>query len=220
MTTREKILQMIRDYKVIAIARGADKACLDLAQALYEGGIRLMEIAFDQKAPDSWERTAEAIGAILDAFDGKMFVGAGTVIRPDQLELVQKAGGQFIISPDCNEEIIRRTVELGLVSIPGAMTPTEILQAHRYGADFVKVFPAGALGVTYFKALRAPISHLPLLAVGGVNESNLGDFLAAGAVGVGIGGNLVKKDWIEKGEFHKITEAARLVVAAAKGADK
>ena len=217
MTTREEVLQKIRDCKVIAIARGVDKACLDLAKALFEGGIRLMEVAFDQKAPDSWERTANAIGEILEAFGGEMYVGAGTVIRQDQLELVRKAGGQFIISPDCNEEIIRRTVDLGLVSIPGAMTPTEILQAYRAGADFVKVFPAGALGASYVKAIRAPISHVPLLAVGGVNENNLGEFLAAGAVGVGIGGNLVKKEWIRAGEFGKITEAARLVTAAAKG---
>ena len=108
--------------------------------------------------------------------------------------------------------------ELGLVSMPGALTPTEVLTAHRAGADFVKLFPIGNLGVSYAKAVMAPISHVKLLAVGGVNEKNVADFLAAGMVGAGIGGNLANKAWIEAGEYHKITETAQKLVAAVKGA--
>ena len=97
-----------------------------------------------------------------------------------------------------------------MVSLPGAMTPTEVMTAHDAGADFVKLFPAGDLGVSYLKAIRAPISHVKLMAVGGV------DFLKAGAVGLGIGGNLAKKAWIDAGEFDKLTEAAKTMVEIIK----
>ncbi|MBP5288402.1 MAG: bifunctional 4-hydroxy-2-oxoglutarate aldolase/2-dehydro-3-deoxy-phosphogluconate aldolase [Clostridia bacterium] len=208
--TKEQIVEKIKQLKVIAIARGVSpKDSVALAKALYDGGVRIMELTLDQKNPESWAETANAISAVQDAFgETEMIVGAGTVVMPVQVDLVYKAGAKLIISPDANEQIIRRTVELGMVSIPGAMTPTEILAARRWGADFVKVFPAGALGASYIKAIRAPINHVPLLAVGGVNEKNLGEFLAAGAVGAGIGGNLVKKEWISSGEFHRITETA------------
>lgn len=213
----KETVETIKKEKIVAIVRGV--ALPDqkkLAKALYEGGIRVMEITFDQKDPSLWKETAEAISAIRAEWEGKMTVGAGTVVLPEQLDLAYRAGAQLIISPDANEAIIRRTAELGLASLPGAMTPTEILAAYRWGADFVKVFPAGALGLAYFKAIRAPISQVPLLAVGGVDENNLADFLAAGAAGAGIGGNLVKKDWIRAGDFGRITAAARQIVAAAQ----
>ena len=109
--------------------------------------------------------------------------------------------------------VIRRTRELGMVSMPGCLTPSEIMDAHRAGADFVKLFPAADLGPGFLKAIRAPISHVPMLVVGGINEKNIGDFLAAGAAGAGIGGNLANKAWIEAGEYEKVTEVAAKLVA-------
>lgn len=201
--------------KIIAIVRGIEsEKCVKVAQALYEGGIRLMEVTYDQKAPDSWKSTAQAIGDVAKAFDGRLLVGAGTVTTPEMVKLTQVAGGQFIISPDTNVDVIRRTRELDLVSMPGALTPSEILAAHSAGADIVKLFPAANLGPGYLKAVRAPISHVKIMAVGGVNEENIGEFLAAGAVGAGIGGNLANRAWIEEGRFDKITQTARALVAA------
>ena len=215
---REQIIQKVQQEKIIAILRGADpEQCLKVAQALYDGGIRLMEITYNQKDPGSWQTTADTIAAIAREFEGRLLVGAGTVTCPELVDMTAKAGGLYIISPDCNEAVIRRTRELGLVSMPGALTPTEVLTAHRAGADFVKLFPIGNLGVGYAKAVMAPISHVKLLAVGGVNEKNVADFLKAGMVGAGIGGNLANKAWIEAGEYHKITETARKLVAAVKG---
>ena len=213
----EQIKNVIRKEKLIAIVRGVEsEKCIRIAQALYDGGIRLMEITYDQKRPEGWEDTARTIGAVGKAFEGKMYVGAGTVTCPELAELTHKYGGRFIISPDMNPEVIRRTVELGMVSIPGAMTPTEVMQAHRAGAHFVKMFPAGTLGVGYFKAVKAPISHVELLVVGGVDEKNVADFLAAGAAGAGIGGNLVNAAWVRAGEYEKITQTAKALVAAVK----
>lgn len=215
---REQIMAMVDQEKIIAILRGANpEQCLLVADALYAGGIRLMEITFNQKNPASFEETAEAIRAVSEKYAGRMLVGAGTVTTPELVELAAEAGAKYIISPDMNPAVIRRTRELGLVSMPGAMTPSEVMQAHWNGADYVKLFPAGNLGVGYVKAIRAPISHVKMLAVGGVNENNVTDFLKAGMVGAGIGGNLANKTWIEAGEYHKITETAQKLVAAVKG---
>lgn len=213
---REQVIQWAEREKIIAIVRGIESGkCLKVAQALYEGGIRLMEVTYNQREPDSWRSTAQAIGAIARQFEGRLLVGAGTVTTPELVELTQAAGGEFIISPDTNVEVIRRTRELELASMPGALTPSEVMTAHRAGADIVKLFPAADLGPGYLKSIRAPISHVKLMAVGGINEKNLGQFLKAGAIGAGVGGNLANRTWIEEGQFQKITEMARLLTAAA-----
>ena len=216
---RDQVIQKIEEEKIIAIVRGVGpEQCMKVADALYAGGIRLMEITYNQKDPASFQATADAISAITKAYEGRMFVGAGTVTTTELVELTAKAGGKFIISPDTNPDVIRRTRELDMVSMPGALTPTEIMTAHRAGADYVKLFPAGDLGPNYVKAVRAPISHVKMTAVGGINEKNMADFLKAGVCGFGIGGNLANKAWIEAGEFDKITETARAMVAVVKEA--
>lgn len=216
---RDQVIQAIEAEKIIAIVRGVSPdQCMRVADALYAGGIRLMEVTFDQKNPASFRTTADAIAAIGKAYEGRMLVGAGTVTTTELVELTAEAGGKYVISPDVNVDVIRRTRELGMVSLPGAMTPTEVMTAHRAGADFVKLFPAGNLGTAYVKAVRAPISHVKLLAVGGINEDNVADFLRAGMVGAGVGGNLANKKWIEAGDFGKITETARKLLEAVKNA--
>ena len=210
---RETIIQKVLEEKAIAIVRGASvEDCLKVADALYEGGIRFMEITFNQKNPDSFKDTAAAIKGVSEKYAGKMYIGAGTVTSPELVEIAANAGALYIISPDTNPEVIKKTRELGLVSMPGAVTPTEVLLAHRSGADFVKLFPIGTFGPAYIKALCAPISHVKMLGVGGVNEDNAAEFMKAGVVGVGVGGNLANKKWIDAGEFSKITETARKLV--------
>ena len=207
---REQIIQKVLDKKIVAIVRGVyGEDCVNLARALCEGGIELLEVTFDQSKPESLNRTSDTIRQLVQALGDKMIFGAGTVTTLEMLELARNAGAQFVVSPDTNEEVIKATVAAGMVSMPGALTPTEIVTAHRYGADFVKLFPAGTQGTAYFKAMTAPLNHIRLLAVGGVNEKNIADFMAAGAVGAGVGGNLVNKTWIANGEFDKITALAK-----------
>lgn len=211
---RDEIIQKILNKKLIAIVRGIyNEDCVKLAQALYEGGIEMLEVTFDQSQPENLVQTSDTVKQLVKSLGDRMAFGAGTVTSLEMLELAYKAGAQFVVSPDVNEAVIKRTVELGMVSLPGAMTPTEIMTAHAYGADFVKIFPTSNLGASYIKAIRGPINHIRLLAVGGVNEKNIADFLAAGVVGAGVGGNLVNKEWIKAGEFGKITELARQFVA-------
>lgn len=211
---REPIIRSVMDKKVIAIMRGMEPAsCVSTAKALLAGGICHVEVTFDQKSNDC-RKTADAIEAIIEELPREMRVGAGTVLTLEQVDIAAKAGAEYIISPDVNEAVIRHTIEMGLVSMPGALTPSEVMAAHRYGADFVKLFPAGNMGASYIKAVRAPISHVKLLAVGGVSAENAKAFITAGCVGVGVGGNLVNKEWIERGEFEKITQAAREIIDA------
>ena len=212
---REQVINWVEKEKIVVIVRGVEKEKLiPLAEAMYEGGIRLLEITYGAtgKTPD--EETAANIEMLAKHFEGRMYIGAGTVIRPNQVELTAKAGGKFIISPDTNKEIIEKTRELGLVSMPGALTPTEIADAARFGADFVKLFPVNAFGTEYVKAVKAPLSHVKLLAVGGVDEKNIADYAKAGACGFGIGSNIVNKKLIEEGAFDKITELAKEFLSA------
>lgn len=216
--TRETIIQKVLQAKVIAIVRGVyGEDCLKLAQALYAGGIDLMEVTFDQSNPAAFHRTSDTITLLSREMHRKMLIGAGTVTSLETLELAKKAGAKFIVSPDTNASVIRATIDADMVSMPGAMTPTEIVTAHALGADFVKVFPTANLGAGYIKAVCAPLNHIPMLAVGGVNEKNIAEFLKAGCVGAGVGGNLVNKEWIKAGEFDKITAVAKEFVANAMG---
>ena len=214
---KEKIIQNVLDKKIIAIIRGMDpEICVKLAEAFYEGGINMVEVTFNQAKPDEFYKTTDAIKAIREKFDGKILVGAGTVITIEQLKMAADAGAQYIISTSVDVDIIKKTVEMGLISMPGAMTPTEIVTAYNAGASFVKVFPIGDLGASYMKAVKAPLSHIPMLAVGGVNPDNVGEFIKAGAVGAGVGGNLTNKAWIAAGEYDKITEVAATLVKNAQ----
>lgn len=207
---REKIIQAIEKQRIITIVRGVkSEKLIPLAEAMYDGGIRLLEITYDANGIISDDETAHNIEMLAKHFEGRMYIGAGTVITEKQVELTKNAGGGFIISPDTYESVIRKTRELGMVSIPGALTPSEIQAAHRYGADFVKLFPVANLGIDYVKAIKAPLSHIKLLAVGGIDEKNIADYLNAGVCGVGIGSNIVDKKLIEKNDFSEISELAK-----------
>lgn len=213
----QKIIDSIKEHKVIAICRGVSRENLiSAAEALYEGGIRLMEVTYSANGAVTDEDTAENIRILAEYFGEKMFIGAGTVLTERQVVLTKEAGGRFIISPNTDVDVIRKTKELGLVSIPGSLTPTEAVVAHKAGADFVKLFPAGTFGPSYVKAVKAPLSHVDVLAVGGIDENNAAAFLAAGACGVGVGGNLVNTAWIREGRFDRIKETAARLTAAVK----
>ena len=203
-------LEYVQQRKIVAIVRGlSPEYLLRLGHAFEEGGIGLMEITYDQRDPESWADTARGIEALAKEFGERVLVGAGTVIRPEQVRLTHNAGGRYLVTPTTQPEIIQLGKSLGLGLFPGAFSPTEILTAWEAGADAVKVFPASSLGPSYIKAVRGPLAHIPLMAVGGVNEKNAADFLKVGCVGLGVGGNLVNKEWIRNGEWDKITALAK-----------
>ena len=190
---------------IVAIIRGFEPdVCLKLAEAYHKGGIDLVEVTFNQKDPASWKDTASAIKSISDRFSDVLKVGAGTVLTEEQLKICEDAGGEFMVTPNVNTSLIRKCVSDGLMAMPGAMTPSEAVEAFNAGASYVKIFPAGVLGPAYIKALRAPLSHIPFLAVGGISPDNIADFIKAGCVGAGVGGNLTNKEWIAAREWRDV----------------
>ena len=217
----EKLLATIQKEKVIAIARCVPAAeIVKLAGAILEGGLSLMEVTFDHSRPDGIKNTLASIEMLNRELGGRMNVGAGTVLTPEQVRQAADAGAKYIISPDMREEVICQTKKLGLISIPGAMTPTEVRKAYDTGADLVKLFPASILGPAYIKSIRGPLPFIPLLATGGINPGNIGQYLAAGAAGAGVGGNLVSVELVRKGDFEAIAAVAREYVEAVQEAGR
>ena len=215
--TREKIISAIAEHKVISIVRLPEKETLIPAvEALYEGGIRLIEVTFDRSGKVSREEICSMISSLVKHFEGRMYIGAGTVTYTCEVDLAIEAGASFIISPNCDPEIIKRTRELGGVSIPAAFTPTEIVSALNNGADYVKLFPADQVSAGYVKAVSAPISDAKLLAVGGVSIDNAKDFMNNGFCGIGIGSNLYNKKLIANGDYAAITSLAKRFTEAVK----
>ena len=211
---KEEIKKCIEATKVVAIIRGmAPEICVRLAKAYQEGGIRLVEVTFNQVGNP--EDTVTAIKAIRAAYPD-MHVGAGTVITERQLDLAVGAGAEFIVTPNCNPAIIRKANAAGLATMPGTITPTEMVIAHEAGADYVKVFPVRALGPGYVKDVLAPLKHLKLIAVGGVSPENAADYIKAGCVGVAASGSLVNREWIAAGEYDKIAAVARQLISNCK----
>ncbi len=208
----------LTEGRIIAIVRGvASEDMLPLVRALEAGGVRAIEVTFDQRAPESWPDTLRAIRAIADEFNGRVLPGAGTVLTPEQVRMANDAGATYIISPDVDEAVIAQTRALGMASLPGALTPTEIMRAVRAGCDIVKIFPAGELGAGYIKSIRAPLGHVPMFAVGGVNAANAAEFMRAGVSGLGVGGALTDRALIAGHRFDLIEANARAIVEAARG---
>ena len=206
---RELIIKATEEEKIITIIRGVEREkLLPLAEALYDGGIRMLELTYDAKGIVPDIENAKSIEMLVEKFDGRMLVGAGTVISEKQVEMTKSAGGIFIISPNVCQGVIDKTRELEMVSMPGALTPTEIQTAHSFGADFVKLFPVNMFGVEYVKAVKAPLSHVKFLAVGGIDDNNIAEYLLAGVSGFGIGTGIVNKKLISANDFDGIRALA------------
>lgn len=217
MIDTKTVIQSVYEGKVVAILRGVrEDKLIPIAEALYEGGIRMIECTFDHSREDCIEANCRMISMLAEHFAGRVHVGAGTVLTIEEVDATAAAGGEFIISPNVDEAVIKHTCEIGAVSMPGALTPTEIVNAWKAGAHFVKVFPAGDMGVSYMKSVRAPLKHIPMLAVGGVTPENIPEFTKAGACGFGVGSPLLPKDAVEKGDYEAIARRAAQFVEAAK----
>ena len=211
MLNRKEIIKDLEENKIIVIMRGfSAEQLIRSVDAMQKGGIRLVEVTFDQTGAISDNMTAEYISTLKENFNGRVRIGAGTVMTEKQVELAYNAGAEFIISPDCYEAVIKKTRERGMVSIPGAFTPTEAANAHRFGADFVKLFPNSEVKISYLKALVTPLSHIKFLAVGGVNHENVTDYFAAGAKGIGVATAIADKKLISSENYEEITRRAKL----------
>ncbi len=195
---------------VVIRADNADQACR-IADACAEGGISVMEVTF------TFSGAVEAIAALAEKHrSGDILIGAGTVLDPETTRHAMLAGAKFIVSPSCNADVARMCRRYQIPYLPGAGTSQEVVNAMEDGADIVKLFPGEALGPSFVKALRGPLPHAPLMPTGGVSAETAGDWIRAGCVALGVGGNLTKG--AKTGDYASITKLARQLAESVKSA--
>lgn len=204
-----EILNKLNANGIVAIIRKIDKGKLDgILNALIEGGIRCVEVTADTDGAFEFIRNMTA------KYGEKLCIGAGTILDPETCRMAIIAGAQYIVTPTLNIDVIKTANRYGKPAIPGAMTPTEILTAYENGAEIVKVFPAGSLGPSYFKEVLGPLSHIPLMATGGITINNVFEFKKVGIKLFGIGSALLDREAIKASDFNKIKDIARKFVIA------
>jgi 2-dehydro-3-deoxyphosphogluconate aldolase/(4S)-4-hydroxy-2-oxoglutarate aldolase len=197
-------LKRLTDSGLVAVIRRPPADKIDrIAEALVDGGVGALEITVDTPGVFDMIRKIKAV------FGKKVLVGAGTVLDAETAKIAIDAGSDFIFSPIFDEATITLTNRYGKISIPGVMTPTEIVKAYQAGADVMKIFPGRSLGVDYIKELRGPLSHIPMMPTGGVDLDNVGQFIKNGAVAVGVGGSLIDKKAVAEDRFDIVRETAR-----------
>lgn len=202
---------IIKEHGLIVIFRGIELEKIPyVAKALYEGGARVVEVAFNPSEPDTIEKTTAIIKKNYETMGDKLLVGAGTVVGEEFAVAAYKAGAKFIFSPNVDTEIIKLTKKLGLISIPGAYTPSEIMTAYNAGADIIKLFPITVNDIPYVVNITRPLSHIPFICVGGTNENTIKDFIKVGAIGVGTGISILKPELIEKEDYKEITRLTKI----------
>lgn len=202
------------ESKIIVVCRGIpENEIVAVSTALYEGGIRFMEVPFNQADRSTFESTARKISLVKNALGDKMHVGAGTVITMEQFELAKNAGAEIIVSPTMEEDVIKATKEAGLISMPGCTTPSEMTKAYKLGADLIKLFPASMISFKTIKEIRVPLNHLPLVCFGGVSKDNIEEVISLGVVGVGMASSILDKEAIKNKDYAKITSLAKEVTS-------
>jgi 2-dehydro-3-deoxyphosphogluconate aldolase/(4S)-4-hydroxy-2-oxoglutarate aldolase len=202
-------LKTIELLKAIAVLRIPDERLFNpIAEALYRGGVRILEITLT--VPNAIDLIRNASKSLPD----DMLIGVGSILNAEQVRESVDAGAQFVVSPITKKEVIDQAKALDVAVMAGAFTPTEIQQAWEWGSDIVKVFPANITGMDFFKAIKAPLPHLKLMPTGGVTLTNGGDWIKAGACAVGVGSALVSRLDLENRDFNAIEEKARILVEA------
>ena len=213
MVEKESCLRQIVETGVVAVVRvDSSDQLLDVVQAVAEGGVRCVEVTMT---------TPNALRVISDTserFGEEILIGVGSVLDAETARMAILAGAEFVVGPVLNRDLIAVCRRYGKVVIPGAFTPTEIVEAWQSGADLVKVFPASLGGPKLIKALKGPLPQIPLVPTGGVTADNAGDFIRAGAAAVAAGTSLVSKELVKQRDFKALTERARQFIEVVREA--
>ena len=212
--TKSEVIQRIREVGVIPVVRASSpEEAVKVVEAIKSGGVSVLEITMTVPG------AVQVIEQLVKRFGDETVVGAGTVLVPEVAQACIDAGAKFIVSPALNLDTVRLCRDQDIPVMPGALTPTEVVTAWNGGADFVKVFPCGAVGgASYIKSLKAPLPHIELVPTGGVNLQTAASFIEAGAAAIGVGADLVDVQAVRAGESEKITAAARAYIDAVRSA--
>src|SRR5262245_27008064 len=205
---RESQLRRVLDGGIVAVVRSPDSQQLvDVCRALADGGVTTCEITMT--VPDA----LDVVRRVRSELGDRVLLGAGTILDPETARAALLAGGEYVVAPTLNVDVIRLCHRYDKLVMPGAFTPTEILTAWEAGADIVKVFPADVVGPAFFKAMRGPLPQIRLMPTGGVDLTTAAAFLKAGACCLGVGGQLVDPKAVAAGDFGRIRDLARQYVA-------
>ena len=201
--SKTEILEKVKELGLLAVIRGPSaELTVKMVEALVEGGVKGIEITYS--TPDA----EEVVRALSQKFSSDILLGMGTLTKPDQAVSAKAAGANFLVSPICEDALVKSMVESGLLTMAGALTPTEVFKAYSMGVDIVKVFPGSLGGPTYIKALKGPFPYIPMMPTGGVNAANAAEWFAAGVVAVGAGSELCPPQLAKDGKFSEISQKA------------
>lgn len=205
MQTKQDVFHQLRTSGVVAVLRGVDSDTLiEITDALLAGGVTGIELTADTPGIASM---VEELNASFS--DEEIAVGVGTVLDSETARTVMLSGADFVVSPSLHEDVIDICNRYGTLVAPGIMTPTEAITGYEAGADLLKVFPASTVGPDHLGSIKGPLGQIPLMPTGGVDPTNAGDYIAAGAECVGAGSALVDYDAAARGEYDEITETAK-----------
>jgi 2-dehydro-3-deoxyphosphogluconate aldolase/(4S)-4-hydroxy-2-oxoglutarate aldolase len=212
--TIEDVIRRIGEIGIVPVVRAATAEDANRAvEAICAGGIPILEITM------TIPNATSVIGHVVREHGSTALIGAGTVTTGEQAEQCIDAGAEFLVSPGLSIPVLAAAQACGKLAIPGALTPSEIMQAQDHGARLIKIFPCGNVGgPKYLQSLRGPFPHAALIPTGGVNASNAADYIAAGAFALGVGGDLVNAAALRDGNLTKITQAARELVETVRAA--
>lgn len=206
--------ESFKEHKIVSIIRGIDReSVIPVVEALQIGDIKLFEVTMNT------DYASHIISDLRKSFDGKLLIGAGTVLNSQMAKEAIAAGAQYLITPNLNEEVIEFGLKQNIDVLPGVMTPTEIVRAYDAGAKMVKVFPLSSLGVNYLKELQGPLGHIPMAGVGGITVDNVKKVLEAGAVAVGVGSSLINKNIVKEKNYDLLTQTAKAFVHEIESCD-
>lgn len=211
MNTKQEVLNRIKNIGLLSVIRGPSKdLTLKMVDALISGGVAGIEITY------TTPQAEEVVRVLKDTYGDKIILGMGTLTKPEQAHTAKEAGANFLVSPICEPNLVKAMVRSGLVTMAGALTPTEIFQAYELGVDVVKVFPGSLTGPKYIKAIHGPFPYIEMMPTGGVSRENIKDWFDAGAVAIGAGSALCPKNLAAEGKFNEITKRAAEFVEIVK----
>jgi 2-dehydro-3-deoxyphosphogluconate aldolase/(4S)-4-hydroxy-2-oxoglutarate aldolase len=212
---KAEVLEKVKELGLLAVIRGpSPELTVKMVEALVAGGVLGIEITY------STPNAEEVVRTLSSTFGNSIVLGMGTLTRPEQAAQARQAGANFLVSPICEPGLVKGMLASGLLTMAGALTPTEVFQAYDLGVDVVKVFPGSLGGPAYIKALKGPFPYIPMMPTGGVSAGNVAEWFKTGVVAVGAGSELCPPQLAKDGKFNEITKLAAdfvQVVKAARG---